>query len=371
LCAAQIRNCQIRIPESEVPNPDFTIRIPARVNLIGDHVDYNAGLVLPIVIDRHLTITADRTPGPRVRIRSTWSNDELVLENGEITGPAPAWAPYVHGVLALLAERGIDAGGFDARIESTIPVGAGLASSAALEVATATLVERMAGVALPPREKARLCRRAEHEYAGVPCGIMDQIACVMGTPEHALLIDCRSEDVTPVPLWDEDLVLLVVDSGMRHDLADGAYAQRRDECVEACRRLGVDSLRDVDLAAIEATLTDADAPLAARAWHVVTEIGRTGCAAWAARAGAWEVFGVLMTASHRSLAQAYEVSTPELDELVEILTSVDGVLGARLTGAGFGGCVIVLAKRQAMSAITRRVDQLRSRRAGASVIVSR
>ncbi|MCP3903630.1 MAG: galactokinase [Planctomycetes bacterium] len=352
-------------------SPRHVTTAPARVNLIGEHVDYNDGLVLPIVIDRHIAVAGAPSPGSRVTIVSGWAGDELALEGGNVVGDAPSWSAYPRGVLAQLAGHGLVPGGFDAWIESTIPAGAGLASSAALEVAVASLVEQLTGTRLAPPAKARLCRQAEHLDAGVPCGIMDQIACVIGTPETALLIDCRSEAITPVPLWGDDLSLVVVDSGVRHALADGAYAARRDECAEACRRLGVPALRDVDLTTLERHADRLDGVLVARVRHVVTEIDRTRGAAEAARAGAWTTFGGLMTDSHRSLRDDYEVSGPELDELVELLLAVDGVLGARLTGAGFGGCVIALAARDGVPEIRRRIDQLRSRRTGANVIVSR
>jgi len=311
-----------------------SFRAPGRVNLIGDHTDYNDGFVLPIAIDLQCIVTADVADTVRLRSRELAGEVELPADGSAEPSETPGWGSYAAGVLRVLAERGRAPAGIDATVSSTVPVGAGLSSSAALEVALALALCDAAGFELPPLELALACQEAEHIATGVPSGIMDQLASLAGREGSALLIDCRSLEVQPVPL-PPDLAVLVVHSGVSRTLAGSAYAERRRSCEEAARRIGVPSLRD-------ATLEQAaDDP---RARHVVTENARVLDAARALAAGDLDALGPLLAASHRSLRDDYEVSTPELDALVECLDAA-GALGARLTGAGFGGCVVALARR--------------------------
>ena len=228
--------------------PRWAAAAPGRVNLIGEHTDYTGGFVLPMAIDRYTAIAAaPGTAAGLLRVHSLAIGETVEIPVGAAEPPRagpPAWANYVRGVVAIAARRGLGAPPLDAVIASDVPLGGGLSSSAALEVATATLLEAVAGRTLPPVDKARLCREAEHEYAGVPCGLMDQLASVLGDPRGALLIDCRAETARLVAIDDPAVTVLMSNTNVRHALGDGAYAQRRADCEEAARLLGVPSLRD-------------------------------------------------------------------------------------------------------------------------------
>jgi galactokinase len=314
-----------------------TFRAPGRVNLIGDHTDYNEGFVLPIAIDLACGVESRPTSNGVVRLRSENAEGEGELAADGSDEPdrvQPTWARYAAGVLRTLAERGRAPVGVEARVSSAIPAGSGLSSSAALEVAIALALCDAAGFALAPVELALACQEAEQVATGVPCGIMDQLSSIAGRRGHALLIDCRSLSVEPVPLPGE-LEVIVVHSGVSRRLADSAYAERRRACEEVAARLGLRALRDATPDQV------ADEPLAR---HVVSENARVLEAARALESGELETVGRLLSQSHASLRDDFEVSTPELDALVGALESA-GALGARLTGAGFGGCVVALAHR--------------------------
>lgn len=325
------------------------VAAPGRLNLMGDHTDYEGGLALPMAINRWLVVAAGTRGGgveatPRGHV---WTN--LDPEGAEFDGDDPprrgVWTDYVAGVLHHCWSDGIRPAPFDAAICSEIPAGAGLSSSAALEVGIALALEALSGSQRSPLERARICRRAEHDFAGVPCGPMDQITVAMARPGHALLIDCASEAVEPVPFSDGEACVLVIDSQVRHTLTDGSYARRRRECREAALALGVETLRKAADGAWNGGLSPL---LAKRVRHVVTENQRTLESAEAIRRGDWDHLGQLMLASHDSLSRDFEVSCDELDTLVELARARRGrgILGARMTGGGFGGSVIVLAKRE-------------------------
>jgi galactokinase len=256
---------------------------------------------------------------------------------------------------------------FDAIIESTLPYGGGLASSAALEVATATLLETIAGPALDPIEKALLCQQAEHDFAGVPCGIMDQFTSILGRENHALLLDCRSRTTTPVPMTDPEVTVLIINTNIRHKLAESEYARRREQCEAAARALKVAALRDATPAMLEAARGQLDPVVFRRARHVITENARTLQAAKAIQAADWPAVGQLMYASHASLRDDYAVSCPELDTVVEIAREIGGaadVIGCRMTGGGFGGCAVSLVKTEAVQYLTRKLDEAYERKSG-------
>jgi galactokinase len=275
-------------------------------------------------------------------------------------GVYPHWTTYVAGVVSLLQRRGAHVPGCDLVIASDVPVGGGLSSSAALEVACALALARLANVSLEGRELADLCRAAEHEFAGVPCGIMDQYASVLAQPGCALWLDCRARTWEYVPLPLGEHVVLIVNSGVHHELATSAYARRQAECRAAVERLhthdpAVESLRDVTpmlLADAAATLPET---LLRRARHVVTENARTCAAVAALRGGDLPAFGRRLDESHVSLRDDYAVSCRELDLLVEIVRAVPGALGARLTGGGFGGCIVAIAERASIATIEARL----------------
>jgi galactokinase len=241
-------------------------------------------------------------------------------------------------------------------VDSTVPYGGGVSSSAALEVATAVLLEAMNGVPMDPVEKALLCQKAEHEFAGVPCGIMDQLTSVMARKDNALLLDCRSRKPTCVPMPDRSVTVLIINTNVRHKLADGEYARRRDNCIEAAKALKIPALRDADLKRLKEAQDRMDPLAFRRARHVIAENERTLQAAKAMQAGDWPAFGKLMYASHKSLRQDYEVSCAELDAVVDIATKLglaQGVFGCRMTGAGFGGCAVCLVKSEAVQFVTK------------------
>ena len=303
---------------------------PGRVNVIGDHTDYTSGFVLPMAIDLGTTVAVERG-GDRVELRSDDDPDPARVPL-QVTSPdlvEPRWARYVAGVVAELRP----AVGARGTVRTTLPLGAGLSSSAALEVAVALAL----GFDGDSRSLAQLCQRAEQQASGVPCGIMDQLTSAAGVDGALLLVDCRTLDVTPVEL-SEDVAVIVVDSGERRFLASSAYAARRAECAAAEAVIG--PLRDAtmdDLTALD------DPVLVWRAKHVVTENARVLAFVEALRAGNLSGAGALMTASHASLRDDFEVSTPGLDALVDRLVATPGVHGARLTGGGFGGSVVALA----------------------------
>ena len=305
-------------------------RAPGRVNLIGDHTDYTGGFVLPMAVDRATTVDLVRG-GASVELKSDSEREPatVALDVDDPRSLSPEWARYVGGVVAAVRPQ---VGG-RGRVETTVPVGAGLSSSAAFEVALA-LALGFEGSAL---ELALACQRAEHLATGTATGIMDQLASAAGRTGHALLIDCASFEATAVPL-PEDAEVVVVDSGQRRRVAASAYEERRSDCEAAASIVG--PLRDAtvaDLSALE------DPRLRRRARHVVTENARVLAAVEALRAGDAEAVGRLMDASHASLRDDFEVSTSALDDLAHRLRATPGVYGARLTGAGFGGCVVALA----------------------------
>jgi galactokinase len=333
--------------------PQWIVAAPGRVNLIGEHIDYNDGFVLPMAIEKYVVIAAaphasPDNPGPAANVYSMDLDQQASIklrDTGEPT--APTWSSYVEGVLAGFKARGDSIPSFDAVISSNVPLGGGLSSSAALEVATATLVEAMLGTALQPVDKALLCQQAEHQYAGVPCGIMDQFSSVFGQQDALILLDCRSQQLESVPFLSRGVTVLITNSNVKHELTGGEYAERRAQCDAALQKLGLTSWRDATMALLEKNRAQLDEVEYRRSRHVISEIERTRKAAEAFRNGQWEVAGKLMYESHASLRDDYEVSCEELDLLVDLAREIGsdgGVIGSRMTGGGFGGCTVTLVE---------------------------
>jgi galactokinase len=334
----------------------FLFRAPGRVNLIGEHTDYNEGYVLPAAIDRDAVMAASPRPDRQVRLYSANLDAGFAFALDDIQHDAEqTWSNYPRGVAWALEERGLRLAGLDAVIESTVPLGGGLSSSAALEVATAIAFQSLAGFEMAPEEMARVCQKAENDFVGMPCGIMDQFIACLGRRDHALLIDCRSLAYEHVPLGLTDHALVVVDTGVRRELAASEYRVRRRECEQGAALLRavipqVRSLRDLSPADLERHRKRLPEVIYRRCRHVVTENARVLESVAALRRHDLEAFGRLMWASHESLRDDYEVSCGELDLLVKIARSAPGVLGSRMVGGGFGGCTVTLAARPALAA---------------------
>jgi galactokinase len=357
--------------------PAVIAAAPGRVNLIGEHTDYNDGFVLPMAIERYTVMAAERTGDRQVTLHSLTTGETATfslrqpLERGQ-----PSWSNYVRGVIAGFQARGVKVPGFHAVIDSSVPFGGGVSSSAALEISAATVLEGLTGTRLGPVEKALLCQKAEHDFAGVPCGIMDQFTLVFAQADHALLLDCRSRVATSVPMTDKAVTVLVINTNVRHKLADGEYAKRRAQCETAARFLNVSTLRDATSEALATASGKLEAVAARRARHVLSENERTVQAARAIQSGDWPTVGKLMYASHASLRDDYEVSCRELDTVVEVAQGLgpgDGVFGCRMTGAGFGGCAVCLVQTGAVQHVTRRIDEAYELKTGtqASIFSSR
>jgi len=311
-----------------------------RVNLIGDHTDYTGGLVLPMVLDCRTTIEGDYTTDGRWHLESADEPEptRFAIPDVDLTELRPRWGRYVAAVVREMHALGIPVRGFRGRVTTTIPIGSGLSSSAALEVAVARLVLAGDSIHLSDSEVAQLCRRAEHSASGVPCGIMDQLCIVAGRPGHATLIDCHSLDITHIELPDH--LEVVVEFIAPRTLAGSEYADRVDETRRAEQTIG--PLRTATIAEVEAI----DDPLIRRrARHVVSENARVRDFVSALTAGDDAEVGRLMVESHRSLAVDFGTSTPAMDAAVDRLMATPGVIGARMTGGGFGGCVVALRRR--------------------------
>ncbi|QDT00017.1 galactokinase [Adhaeretor mobilis] len=331
----------------DVP-PEWIVAAPGRVNLIGEHTDYNAGFVFPLAIERYVVIAGGRPKqqgSKLVKVHSTLLNETVDFSLDDLKPEEVTWTSYIRGAFAGCLERGMEPGGLNLAVDSKVPLGGGLSSSAALEVATATMIEAVTGKKLDPVDKARLCQKAEHDYAGVPCGIMDQFSSSLGEAGKLLLIDCRTETAEMVSLDDLNVAVLIINTNVKHELTGGEYAERRSQCEAAAKELGVKALRDITLEKLEAYADKLEPVLFRRARHVVSENERVLKAAEALRAGDWEDVGELMYASHNSLRDDYKVSCPELDVLVNEAHRVGtegGVIGSRMTGGGFGGCTVTL-----------------------------
>jgi len=340
--------------------PRWIAAAPGRVNVIGEHTDYNDGFVLPMAIERYAIMAADTAAAPgKISIYDAHFKENATIDvTAPVTKGSPKWSNYIRGVLAGFQGRGVKIPALDVAFMSTVPLGGGLSSSAALEVCTATLMEAATGKGIDPVEKALLAQQAEHEFAGVPCGIMDQFISALGREGHLLLLDCRTRKTELVPMSDPAVALLVVNTNVKHELSGGEYAERRAQCEEAARNIGVKSLRDVTPEQLEKARGKMSEVVYRRARHVIGEIERTVHAAEGIRASSWPSVGNLMYASHASLRDDYEVSCAELDAVVEIAEDIGykgGIYGCRMTGGGFGGCCVALVKAGDVDGITKKI----------------
>ena len=341
--------------------PRWIAAAPGRVNVIGEHTDYNDGFVLPMAIEFYTIMAADKRPDGRnlITFRSTSQPEAATVDLSAPVKPAtPKWGNYPRGVVAGFLARGINPGGLDVLLHSTVPLGSGLSSSAALEVATATLLEAVTGKTIDPVEKALLAQKAEHDFANVPCGIMDQFISALGREGHLLLLDCRTRKTELVPMRDPAVALLIINTNVKHELGSGEYAKRRAECELAAAILGVKSLRDATAEQLDKGKRKMSEVVYRRARHVIGEIERTVHAAEGIRQSNWPTVGQFMYASHAALRDDYEVSCQELDVIVEIAGDIGlkgGIYGCRLTGGGFGGCCVALVKAGAVAAISQQI----------------
>lgn len=327
---------------------------PGRINLIGEHTDYNDGFVLPFALPQAAFLAASPRTDGRWRLRSVDLDDTVELGPDELVPGTPGWHSYLAGVVWALREAGHEVGGADLVLTSDVPLGAGLSSSAAIECAALTALADLNGLDIAPMDRAKLARVAENAYVGAPTGLLDQAASTLCVADHALFLDCRTLQTRQVPLavTAAGLEILVIDTRTRHSHVDGEYAARRASCEEACRLLGVPALRDV---------TDLDDALARlpeqtgrRVRHVVTENQRVLDAMTALAAGDYPGLGRLMTASHASMRDDYEITEASVDLAVEVALA-EGALGARMTGGGFGGCVLALVSADRVDAVSEAV----------------
>ena len=322
---------------------------PGRVNLIGEHTDYNAGYVLPAAIDRQILVAATPRNDSRINIyaRNFKQWDRFRIQKNIEALSGKLCGNYFRSIVWSLRQQGCELCGMDAVVSGNIPIGAGLSSSAAIEVAVGFTLLQLSKSEINLKELALAAQKGENDFVGMRCGIMDQFIACLGQTDHALLIDCRDLSCQSVPL-PSGASVVIVDSGVHRGLMEMEYNARRQDCENAARYFGVSVLRDVAMEALREHAHDISAVVQRRAHHVISENDRTLAAADALRVQDLSTFGDLMTASHVSLRDDFEVSCPELDLLVGIALDVKGVYGARLTGAGFGGCMVALVDKQAV-----------------------
>ena len=336
----------------------FSARAPGRVELLGNHTDYNDGVVLSAAINFAVTVQGQARSDGCATVQSTYSQEpvreplsQLRKQSGEAS-----WANYPFGVASCLQAAGYPIEGFEMSVSADLPLGAGLSSSAALEVATACFLMKVFSLQIPPLEVAKLCRRAENDFVGVNCGLLDQVSSIFGKRGQAIYLDCRSEQVENIP-FPSQTELLVFHTGIEHRLVGGEYNERRERCFAAARALGVPALRDVSVARLEASRAQLDPLVYRRAAHVVGENERVLAGIDHLRHGDGAAFGALMFASHESSRLNFENSTPELDVLVDLARAEPGVLGSRLTGGGFGGATISLVESDQAETVARHLEE--------------
>lgn len=342
--------------------PDGAVRAPGRVNLIGEHTDYNHGFCLPMAIERDVRICWRKRDDNRVRVTSLEQTGiiefALATPIAHATEKSQRWADYVKGCAQILQDAGVSLKGCDLAITGDVPLGSGLSSSAALEVASMLAFLAAAGATLSNEEIAKLSQKAENTYVGTNCGILDQLSSACATEGQAMLMDCRTLRLTPAPL-PAGVSVVIADTGKRRGLVDSAYNERRAQCEAGAKALGVLHLRDVSMHGLWQAVQHGrlDATAKRRCEHVVAEDGRTIAAFACLRAGDAVAFGELMDQSHADLRDKFEVTCAELDGMVAIARSLPGCLGSRMTGAGFGGCTVSLVRDAAVAAFVSELEK--------------
>lgn len=343
--------------------PEVIVRAPGRVNLVGEHTDYNEGFVFPIAVDKEVRAAACKTQDATLTVHTADYNDSDSFDIGDSSAhPTKAWANYVRGVFWLMYKTTPSLGGAEIYVEGDVPAGAGMSSSAALEVSVAKALQRLYGIDMDPIEMALLCQKAEHEFAGTRCGIMDQFISLLAKRDHALLIDCRTLQSEQVPVPFEEVAMVVCDTQIKHQLATSEYNTRRKECEQAVAILsehlpGIRALRDVGVAEFERVQSHLPESLRKRARHVVMENERVGQGVGLLKGGEVEGFGEILYRSHASLRDDYGVSCPELDFLVETARDHPGVFGSRMIGGGFGGSTLSLVERSQVGSFSKMVSE--------------
>lgn len=326
--------------------PSVIAASPGRVNLIGEHTDYNNGFVLPMALENINVVAVAPSPTGKHRWIGSLTDEMIEIDLADVTRPGePFWSNYIRGVVCMLERRGIHVPPVDLLVDSNVPRGGGLSSSAAFEVSACTALAALCGADVSPTERALIGQATEHEFVNVPCGIMDQFISANGRKDHALMLDCKDLSYKLIPMADPSVSVLVIDSAVKHSLADGGYAARRKNCEDACAILGIPSLREATLEMLEEKKAELGDLCYRRARHVVGENRRVAAFAEAVQCGDWESAGVAMRGSHASLKDDFEVSCAEVDTLVSLsdtIPSAASVYGARMTGGGFGGCVVAL-----------------------------
>ena len=329
---------------------------PGRVELLGNHTDYNQGVVLAAAIDRGLTVQGTGRDDGLIALKSLTLNREMAVPLSDLRPQAnERWANYALGVTQELLRAGNLLSGFSAEVNGDLPGGGGLSSSAAFEVATAYFLMKLNRLAIAPMEIAKLCQRAENEFVGVRSGLLDQVTSVFGRADHVVYLDCGDESVRTLA-FGTGFALVIADSGAKHQLLQSQYNARREECSAAARALGIPNLRAIDLSQLEARRASLDPILYRRALHVVGENDRVWRAVENLEGGDVGAIGALMNASHESSRLNFENSTPELDSLVEIARSISGVRGSRLTGGGFGGSTVTLVEAVSAAAVAKELS---------------
>ncbi|NCT93437.1 MAG: galactokinase [Chitinophagaceae bacterium] len=342
--------------------PECIVSSPGRINLIGEHTDYNQGWVMPAAIDNAVYVSAGRRSDQEIQVYAVNYDELLVADASNLTKASPRWSDYVLGVVAVLQKHGYPVSGFQMVLRGDIPEGAGLSSSAAVECAVLFALDHLFGWQIPRKTMALLAQEAEHSYAGVQCGIMDQFASLFGKQDHLLQLDCRTMDFRYLPWDSNDVELLLFNTKVKHELASSEYNQRRLECEAGVALLKqydprIQSLRDVSPDIVEKVLSGAEKEIYQRCLYVTEEISRVEAAAIDLEKGDMEAFGKKMFATHRGLRDLYQVSCPELDALVSWAQQDSFVLGARMMGGGFGGCTINLVRKGAASGVIDKFNE--------------